>query len=225
MARGKSGNGDETMQDSTMQGLYKALGFFVGCVLISLADLLSAWAQQEMPPELITDSIRIVSPADGTIIRPGEAITVSVEVAAGSSFTHVGVIAENIGFSPAKSSPPFDFSFVIPNNLVGPKKLTALGIIRPGEGLFSRSVTINIEPAAALSALKVSFTRINFKYPGQQLPLHVDGVFTDGKVLDITKSSQTTFSSENGGVATIDPTGLVTATGPGSTNILVRYGG
>ncbi|MBI4489692.1 MAG: DUF11 domain-containing protein [Deltaproteobacteria bacterium] len=181
-------------------------------------------AQEEVPPELRTDLLRIVSPADGAVVAPGQTITVVVEVAPGSPFTHIGVIGENIGFSEPKTTPPFDFSLTIPNNLIGQKMLTAVGIISPGDGLFSQSVTVNIETAATLKDLKISLRQIDFRFAGAQSALNVTGIFADGTSLNITKSAGTTYSSENDAVAIVDPTGLVTAVGAGTTNIIVAYG-
>jgi uncharacterized repeat protein (TIGR01451 family) len=199
------------------------MSFFI-LFLVVLASPRLILAQEEVPPELRTDLLRIVSPADGAVVVPGQTITVVVEVAPGSPFTHIGVIGENIGFSEPKTIPPFDFSLTIPNNLIGPKMLTAVGIISPGDGLFSQSVSVNIETAAALKELKISLRQIDFRFAGAQSALDVTGIFADGTSLNITKSAGTTYSSENDAVAIVDPTGLLTAVGPGTTNIIVAYG-
>lgn len=200
---------------------FGAFGLFL-FVLVSAGRLQPAVAQQEIPPELVSDSLRIVSPTERTVVAPGQTITVLVQ-APSDAFSHVGVIGENMGFSETKTTPPFEFSLVIPNNFAGPKKLTAVGIVRPGRGLFSRPVTIIVEPPVPLTELRVDLAQIKLGLPGQQTRLFVTGIFANGTALDITKSPDIRFTSTNTAVAVVDSTGLVEAVAEGTATITVTY--
>jgi hypothetical protein len=62
---------------------------------------------------------------------------------------------------------------------------------------------------------------ISFDYVGDQVPLLITAKFPDGPPVIATKSPNTTYLSGNTSVATVNPQGIVTAAGPGSTYILV----
>ena len=172
----------------------------------------------------VSDAIKIISPADGSIVSPGEVITVTVSVEAGSAFLYVQVLGKEIGFSLPDDSAPYEFSLTIPNTIIGPKELTALGVTGPGSGVFSEPVTIDIETAATLTDLSASFDRMSFRRVGSRVPLTVTGKFDDDTTLIITRSSNTTFLSNDAAVATVDSSGLVESVGPGNTTIVVSYG-
>jgi len=157
----------------------------------------------QIPPGLLTESLRIVSPPDGAVFSPGQPITVVVEVAGGNRFTHIGVAGEGMLAAP-KAAPAFHFALTVPRSFIGQKKLTAYGIISPGKALFSRSVTIKIETRVTATELRVNLRQIDFKFAGSQSALNVRGFFADGTRPDITKSAGTTFRFENPAVAIVD---------------------
>ncbi len=207
--------------DKQIRGLFSAT---LLSVIFLLCYPLLSWSQDDVPPELRTDALRIISPADGDVVAPGQALTIVVEVKLGSPFTVIGVVGERMGFSEGKISPPFNFTMIVPNNIIGPKKITAVGFTGPGQALFSRSVTVNVETPAFFKQMRIEPSRIDFKFPGDQAQLNIDGVFADGSILDITRSSRTSFVSENQGLDVVDTTGPVPAVAPGTTNIIVAYG-
>lgn len=178
----------------------------------------------------VSSDINITSPQSGTAVTPGQTIAVDVVVAPGVSYSKVGLLVEDFGIGPVaiKGVPPYEFSIQIPNNLVGSKKITAFGVTSPGAGVFSASITVDIEPSSPIKSLSVSPQKIYFNYAGQRIPLSVTGNFVDGSSLDITRSSRIIYRSEDPTVATVDKAGLVTATDAGltgSTAVIVTYGG
>lgn len=170
------------------------------------------------------DKIKIMAPANGTVVAPGQHLTVSVQVAPGSAYTAVQVIGENIGITTPLVRPPYEFTLTVPNNIIGPKKITALGITGPGMGDFSQSVAVDVETSVSIVALEIDPPRLSFRFPGDQLNLLVMGKFSDGTGADVTASSHATYKSNNTGVATVDGRGVVTAVGVGTAGINVRYG-
>jgi hypothetical protein len=169
-------------------------------------------------------AITITSPTNGTRVSPGQTITIQVATATGASFIAVQVVGEDIGIAPPLTSPPYSFTLTVPSNVVGPRNLTALGITSPENGIFSPSVVIDSETDAIATALHLNISQIAFQRTGQQMPLNVTATFADGTSLDITNSSLISYSPADSTIATVGPTGLVTAVGPGQTIVNVTYG-
>jgi len=168
--------------------------------------------------------ITIMSPANGTLVTPGQTITIQVATAPGTSFLAVQVVGQDIGFAPPLTAPPYSFNLTIPSNVIGPRNLTALGITSPENGIFSPSVLIDSETEAIATALHLNISQLAFQRTGQRMPLNVTATFADGTSLDITKSSRISYSSADSSIATVDPNGRVTAVGPGVTMLNVNYG-
>jgi hypothetical protein len=173
---------------------------------------------QQTPPALA-----ITSPANGATVQTGQ--SVSVSVAASGSFSSIEVIGQAIGLSLVVNDPPYIFSLAIPNGTVGQKTITAAGITPSGTMIFSPSVTIDCEPAAPVTALSLNLNEISFDFTGDQVELTVEGKLADGSSVNLTQSSNTTYSSGNIAVATVTTSGLVTAVGPGTTTITALNGG
>ncbi len=167
-------------------------------------------------------ALQITSPADGTVVAPGDTVSVTVVVTPGSTYGVVQVIGENIGFSGALASPPYEFSLTIPNNEVGPHRLTAVGVIGPDQGDFSPPVTLQVETPATFTSLSVSPTEVAFAYAGQQVPLRVTGRTDAGALIDLSRSSQTSFQSADSTVAAFAGR-FLTAVGQGTTMVTVSY--
>ncbi len=172
--------------------------------------------------DLGAQSLQITTPTSGFTFAPGDTITVAVNVQ-GTSFLSIAVVGEDIGISRSLTSPPYVFSFIAPNEKIGPKQLKAVGLTTSGAGVFSSPVTINVESQATLLTLKTNFTWLKFQYVGETVPLFVGGTFSDGSAANITKSSRITYISENPGVVAVTADGKITAVGPGSTKVTVAY--
>jgi hypothetical protein len=172
--------------------------------------------------------LRITAPADGTVVAPGETLTVTVAVDPDSRYHAVRVVGELIGLSglaQAVTAPPYQFAFTMPADGIGPQRISAVGTIGPGHVDFSPPVTIDLETPASITRLTVNRARVTFDYPGQQLPLVVTGTTETGAALDLSHSSRTGYHSVNPAVATMTGGRLLTAVGPGSTTVTVAYQG
>jgi hypothetical protein len=168
--------------------------------------------------------LNITSPASGVTIAPGEVLNISVS--ASGTFEGVGVDAGPYPFpdAPALAAPPYQFSVTLPADMApGSYYITAWGGVGPGQGyVYSGTIDVNVvipPPALTLAAQPSLF---NFRFVGDQAPLQVIGTFGSGQVIQVTNSPDTTYVSGSTSVATVTSYGLVTATGPGSTNITVN---
>lgn len=172
--------------------------------------------------------LRITAPADGTVVSPGGTLTVAVAVDPGSRYRSVRVVGEVIGLSgltQAAMTPPYQFTFTLPADRIGPHRLTAVGALGRGRVDYSAPVTVDLEPAAAIARLSANRARVSFDYPGQQIPLVITGATGSGGALDLSRSSRTTYRSADVAVARLLGGRLLTAVGPGSTTVTVSYQG
>ncbi|HXP68384.1 MAG TPA: hypothetical protein VOA88_03795 [Candidatus Dormibacteraeota bacterium] len=188
------------------------------------------------PPKGQTQSLpvvlRITSPADGTVVHPGQAVTVIVTPTQGGSFSKVFLVAEHpigIGANQVLTDPPYQFSITIPNNIGSARKyfVGATSIASSGQSGKALRIHLDVEPSVAISSIAVHPSTIRFIRPGDAIPLSVAGTFTDGSIMDITQSSGTTYTSGDTTAVTVGTTGVVTAIGLGNlgiTPVIAQYG-
>lgn len=205
----------------TLTGLHFR-GFLVRSAIAVLAFV-------AMSVSAFPQNLAITSPANGTVVNPGQTVSVTVESPAGLSFSSVAVAGEGpIGFSNIATSVPAQFSFTIPVNTdCGQYALTADGTTTTGQTFESASVLIDVEHADAAIALSSSLSTLEFRSPGEQSSVSFSATFaTNNVVADVTGSSLMSYASSNTSVATVDAsTGrlIVTAVGPGTASITATY--
>lgn len=171
-------------------------------------------------------SLRITSPADGTVVHPGDTLIVVVDVSPPTgTFQLVFVVGfDPIGFSKeALNAPPYRFTLNIPRS-ISPRKypLTASGFTSPGHPVSSDPIVIAVERED--SPLEISVYPIVADFiMDQKRYLQVTGRYADGTEADLTQSSQISYVSSAPGIATVGPQGIVTPVAPGSARITITY--
>ncbi len=180
----------------------------------------SVCAAQQNPPQL-----QISTPPDGTVVHPGETVSVTVTSPAGVAFSQVGVIGQDpLGLSDIATSVPATFSFTIPTDIrCGTYMLTADGTTASGESVESATILIDVERPDVPVSLSPLMPGITFEAQGEQSPVVVLATFSDGSILDVTRSSYLAYSSANTGIATVDSNGVVTGVSAGSTLVKAIY--
>jgi Bacterial Ig-like domain (group 2) len=172
-------------------------------------------------------TLRISSPADGTVVHPGDSLKTTVEVSPAGTLPNVMLIGQDpIGLFPAVGNPPYHFVVLIPKTITpGPYRLTAAGSDkRIGPTLIeSKPITLVVERVDEPVRLEVFPTSISSE-PGRKWYLSVTGLFADGQKVDLKESTKTTYTSDTPRVATIDPKSIVNALTPGSAKITVSNG-
>src|SRR3954451_12908971 len=81
-------------------------------------------------------SLQITSPADGTVVFPGQSVTVTVS--ASGTFLQVFLLSESpLGLSQVLSAPPYTFTLTIPPD-IRPNKyaVTAAGFYAKGQNVM-----------------------------------------------------------------------------------------
>jgi IPT/TIG domain/Bacterial Ig domain len=174
--------------------------------------------------------LQITAPADGTVVHPGQTVAVTVAPVSGNVFSVIMLAGKGpFVFSAPVYSAPYQFSLTVPQNIAAGKyQITAIGG-RQGQTFgTSNPISLDVEPAAAITSIRPEAAGIIFSHPGDVETLKVFGTFADGSTMDITHSTGTTYTSQDTTAVTVNRTGIVTAVGVGNvgnTPILIQYGG
>lgn len=170
-------------------------------------------------------ALQITAPSDGSLVIPGQTISVSVTSPAGISFKQVFVIGwQPLPTSTMANSVPAQLSLVVPQKIaLGKYFLTAWGATAGGEVLGSSPLNIDVERADLPNRLTFEQRTVIFVSQGEQRPLRVRGTFSDRGYFDVTRSSNLAFSSSNTSIATVDRNGIVKAVAQGSGSIIATY--
>ncbi len=204
-----------------IQQFLRTLGIRTVISLLGIGLGTTQWAATQQNQPLL----QITSPPDGTIVSPGQTVTVAVTPASGIVFTQIIAAAENpIGFSSVATSSPFQMYLTIPSSITpGIYHITALGSTGLGSPVESASVAVDVERPDTPSLLTSQVPKITFDSQGEQLPLEIDATFGDGTVLEVTSSTNMTYSVQGSRVASVDSMGIITAISPGATAITANY--
>jgi len=167
--------------------------------------------------------LQITAPGSGTVVYPGRTVTVAVSIGIGVSVGEVIILGENpIGVSGILTTPPFQFSLAIPDNIkAGQYYLTAAAVGLGGQYLQSTPIPVDVEPSVQISSLQIQPGTLSFRFVGESLPMTVLGALESGGQINLTQSSMVSYTSGNTSIAAVASSGIVTAVGAGSTNITV----
>lgn len=169
----------------------------------------------------------VVSPANGQVFHMDENVLVAIQPAPGVTIAALEVLSP-LGLSAVASAGPISIRVWRKN--LGAMRLAITGATADGRSL-EVTRTIQVEPTGSPThivigpgdvRLAVLETRPVLTYPASS-NVAVLGNF-QGKLVDITASSQTVLSSDNTKVARVSSSGSVAAVEPGRTTIRARYG-
>ena len=171
--------------------------------------------------------LQIASPADGTIVHPGETVTVRVTSPTDRSWSALTVLTKLSDAVPAEAhSVPAEFSITNPSKIdtSGRYTITAMGRSISGELVESDSIDLDVERSdMPISLSEVNFSHLFAEAPGQTYNLLILAHFADGGMMDVSESDRLTFRSTDTKIASVDATGAVRAVTPGTASIIVSY--
>ena len=170
-------------------------------------------------------SLRIVSPANGTVVHPGQSFRVAVSIA--RAFQQVLLMGESwIGASQMLASGPYEFTVRVPAKVAEARIYTlfAVGLIGPGQIANSAPLLLDTEPRSKPISLEIQEYPygLEFQQIGDSSSLLVEGKFSDASTMDMSQSTMTTYVSVTPAIATVDKYGTVTAIANGKTTITVN---
>lgn len=178
-----------------------------------------------MTPHAVAQTIKIMSPASGVIVHPGETLPVTIDSLDAAKFTMVVLISQDpFGFLPSQSALPASVAVKIPESACCHKyQFTAVGALPGRDGVDSQPITIDVEPLHPPMKLRSQWTEMSFRSPGGSMPIDPIAEFATGPAVDVTYSSRITYLSTRPEVAQVDEQGTITAKSPGKASILVVY--
>jgi hypothetical protein len=170
-------------------------------------------------------SLQITSPADGSSVNPGSAVSFSVSTPTGTAFSAVGVIGEEpLGVSGVTASLPAQFTLAIPSQLaLRQYAVTAMGVTVAGASVESDPVNIDVERSDMPLSFSTQAKWLTLEAAGQSIPTIVVASFSDGSNLDVTQSTNVTYQSTNTSIASVDNRGMVTGLAAGATSVTITY--
>ena len=173
--------------------------------------------------------LRIDSPADGTVVSPGETISVSVSSSNGASLSNVALLGENdlgdLGKHVLASSLPAHLSVTIPRDISCRRyALTAVATKAATELVESDSIELDVErPDMPVSLSELNLSSLIDQFQGETNRLEMLATFADGSVVDVSESSKLSFHSTDTRIVTVDDTGNTMAMATGHAEIIVSY--
>lgn len=172
-----------------------------------------------------TGLLEITSPASGTVVSPGQTLTVSLSSSDNSTFSSIAVIGEGVlGVTDVATSVPVQLTLTIPAQIECRRySLTAFAVTTSGVEVFT-SIDIAVERPDMPSAMTPRLRQIIFEAEGETAAIQLLGRFQDGSVLPVQESSNVTYESSDPAVATVDAIGVVTAIAEGEAEITATYG-
>lgn len=196
----------------------RALHLAFACLCLAVACV----GQQNAP------LLQIDSPTSGTIVNPGQTISVGVSSPANASFSAIALIPEPPMSTSdvVQSAIPATFSISVPTDIdAGPHMLTAMGATTSGQTAQSATILIDVERPDMPTALSAQMpaSQVTLEALGQQFHIILFAAFSDGSVLTVTQSSYVTYASSNTAIATVDANGTVTGISAGTATITATY--
>ena len=187
----------------------------IGKVILALA-VAPCFAQSNL--------LQITSPRSGTVVHPGETVVIAVQ--ADPSVSNIAILAQDpLGFSQRTNGQSLQFLLTIPSDTtIGAYDVGAMGTAPDGSVVDSPPISLQVDIPKSRFKMGTEPSVLRFDAPGETMPLHVIGIFANGSKMDMTHSTQMSYSSQNPQIATVDDRGIVTAVAPGSTRIVVNNG-
>jgi hypothetical protein len=182
-----------------------------------------------------SDALVITSPASGTVVAPGQVVTMSVTVNSGTYPSGVAVMggedggpsvmeAPESGLSPVSGPSTLTFSVTIPaSSFPGKFGISAAGTNASGILQSSYEITLEVERTDSPVSLRVDPPSLHLRFVGDSVHFTVTGIYQDGSWHGLSQSSALQITSENTAVA-IAKDGSIVASGPGNTLIQILYG-
>ena len=178
-----------------------------------------------LAPNSSAQSLMIVSPVANTVVSPGQNVSISV-TRTGASIAQVAVYAA--GWTASLSgTDPLIFNITIPPDAL-PGLLSVIAVdttIHPhhGLGVVSPLLALQVESQTVFTSLVPTSPVLQFASIGDHTLLGIMGAFNLNVPVSLNGSSKLSYVSQNPAVISVDPTGLVSATGPGNSVITVQY--
>jgi len=178
-------------------------------------------------------ALQVTEPKNGTVIKPGEVMTVKVEIPPGLPVVQVTYTLyeedrapeDNVEAPPkvVAQSAPFEATIPIPVEAAGGMRLLAVAQVaeRRGQYVLFDEITFRVESAAALTGLQAEVPVRFGQTLGEVKILSVRGKYADKVVRDLTPGhTGTAYRSSNDKIVRVNGDGRAQAIGVGNAEIV-----
>lgn len=218
---------DSNKESSDMKIILSCIIFLNSVMMyfcsLSMADLV----KNTSPFTIVQGKIKIVSPLNGTVVKPGEKVTVEFQPEDGVEFTQV--LLASLGNVQIVSEPPWRIEVIIPKDIItGTFRITGLGKNEVKNVLYpDAEITLKVVSDAVLELLSVEPSEIHFLdtegAPDNYQYLRVKGSYTDGIERDLSRGrTGTTYLSSDLGVTVVTEDGRVSPVGKDRGNAEIK---
>lgn len=172
--------------------------------------------------------VRIISPAAGSTVALGDALTVVVELSPPLQSTNT-VNVNFVGQQSVRATwvSGLRFQATLPTTALAAGPLTLVPAFTDTQGnvVTGAELTVNVKPATPPVAIALQQHNFFERPQAGSRQLVVSGRLADGSVIDVaTAATGTTYTSSDTTVLTVTADGLVTWAGPGRATVTVRNG-
>ncbi len=167
-----------------------------------------------------------LTPAPGTIVRPGSNIQINFSISGGNP-VNGAVIATDDQAQAIDGPGPFSVSVPAPANRAGRFAIAAATYGR-GPDNYEATTYVVVTPQGTLASLTAAPKRLRFERSGERYQLRVNGLMSDGTQIDLTaREAGTTYAAQSGNnrVISVNVDGLLEARGSGQETIIVTNAG
>lgn len=201
-------------------------GLIVACMAFLLISPFGSLAQQKGEIPTSYPGIRLISPAQQTVVHPGQVVPFKVEIDPG--LNPRSVLIAGGGVSLALEGPPFTGSLQIPERLAGSVELLMIVLDTNKKSVGGLAIHLNVVPADVPQRL-YNPRRFYLKLPPRSFlgsrTVYVKGIY-DGVERNISDpATGTTYRSSDTSVVTVDDHGVLEPVAPGRAFVIVEHRG
>lgn len=173
--------------------------------------------------------IKIESPANGSVVNPGQTVKIRVVSTTNAPVSFVGIVGEDpLGMSELVKSVPAEFLITIPSEINACRRymVTAVGRTPGSAELLESRIDLDVERSdTPVSIVSFQFPSLTLVADPKERPFYliILATFADQSKVEVTESSYVTYQSTNEAVATVKGFAGVTAVAPGTATIKVTY--
>lgn len=173
---------------------------------------------------IVNDGIVISSPVDGATFEPGDSVVVSVDSVAPFQAERVLLLSEFKVLEVA--TPPFEYTFDIPENFSGPFNASAVAQDSSGNFADAGTIELIVEPSTALTDLSISPRNIYLNGINDRRQLTVVGQYSDGIEREISELiTGTSYISSDPTILSVSESGMLIPQNEGIVTILAQNDG
>lgn len=168
-----------------------------------------------------TESVKIVSPASGTVVDAGTVINVNVQ--ATGSVDRVLIAGKDMVYT--KTALPFDFSCSLPAEIIGSYNIVAVGF-GANNVTATDEIQLQVRTLAQLVGFRTYPSSLLIVIEGEKADFQVLGEFSDFVLRDITSSENgTSYSTLDTGIAVVVGDGIIQGVQTGETTLTISNSG